>query len=426
MDKESIFFTLFFGWYLCNFGPPSNLLILFNFLYIKSVEFYNRTIEVQRFIQLFGNFNPAFFPNLFAIWDTETEENSHDDNKDPEANIINEKKEIKYEDKYLDDIKKLDKEFIFTSEEEELKEKKYLEIYKELLSSYSVRILEIQKEFKEQERILSKYEGNDDYCICDDEDNEDINFGTNKEEIIKNIKEEQTNLFKEMDTLQQMLETEEGKEKCMKQSLDQANEFIIKQRLDKLINCYIIENTPLGNVLMLYDNERGSFKFYSDNTIPYRYLETVGRKYVKQFKCRPIFVDMEEELRLAEEKWDKERLEKERLEKEEKERRSKEESISSKKSVEKKNVFAKFKSYNKEAGTGKVSSAAPPKNSIPNQKISEKQENEKVLLKEKANRYTYEGKMANFSFIKKVDRKIVDKKYAMSFADFKKMQKEKK
>ena len=46
----------------------------------------------------------------------------------------------------------------------------------------------------------------------------------------------------------------------------------------------------------------------------------------------------------------------------------------------KKNVFANFKSYNKEAGTGKVSSAAPPKNSIPNQKITEKQENEKTLL----------------------------------------------
>jgi hypothetical protein len=133
---------------------------------------------------------------------------------------------------------------------------------------------------------------------------------------------------------------------------------------------------------------------------------------------------MEEELRLSEEKWDKERLEKE-----EKEKRIKEAALnptSNIKVAEKKNVFAKFKSYNKEAGTGKVSSAAPPKNSIPNQKITEKQENEKILLKEKANRYTYEGKMANFSFIKKVDRKIVDKKYAMSFADFKKMQKEKK
>ena len=187
-----------------------------------------------------------------------------------------------------------------------------------------------------------------------------------------------------------------------------------------------MENTPQGNVLLIYDLDKCSFKYYSDNTIPYRYLETVGRKYVKQFNCRPIFVDMEEELKLAEEKWNKEK-EEEKI-KVEKEKREKEEALKQNKQPieEKKNVFAKFKSYNKEAGTGKVSSAAPPKNSIPNQKITEKQENEKTLLKEKANRYTYEGKMANFSFIKKVDRKIVDNKYAMSFADFKRMQKEKK
>lgn len=423
MDKESIFFTLFFGWYLCNFGPPSNLLILFNFLYLKSVAFYNRTIEVQLFLKLFFDYyNHIVSPEFFAINETETKENSDDENNETSVNIINEKKEIKYEDKYLEDIKKLDKEFIFTSEEEELKEKKYLEIYKELLSSYSVRILEIQKEFKVQENTLLKYEGNDDYCICDD-DNE-TNYNGTKEEIIENIKEEQIKLFKEMDTLKQILETEEGKEKCMKQSLEQANEFIIKQRLDKLINCYIIENTPLGNVLMLYDNERGSFKFYSDNTIPYRYLETVGRKYVKQFKCRPIFVDMEEEIRLAEERWEKDRKEKE--EKEENEERTKEENIKNNLPVqEKKNVFAKFKSYNKEAGTGHVNISAPPKNSIPN-KLTEKQENEKVILKEKANRYTYEGKFANFNFLKKIERKVTDKKYALSFADFKKMQKDKK
>jgi hypothetical protein len=45
-----------------------------------------------------------------------------------------------------------------------------------------------------------------------------------------------------------------------------------------------------------------------------------------------------------------------------------------------------------------------------------------ILLKDKANRYTYEGKFANFSFLKKVDRKAVNKKFAMTFADFKKMQ----
>ena len=49
-----------------------------------------------------------------------------------------------------------------------------------------------------------------------------------------------------------------------------------------------------------------------------------------------------------------------------------------------------------------------------------KNTDENVVLKENANRYTYEGRLSNFSFLKKTDRKVIDKKYAMSFADFKK------
>jgi hypothetical protein len=48
---------------------------------------------------------------------------------------------------------------------------------------------------------------------------------------------------------------------------------------------------------------------------------------------------------------------------------------------------------------------------------------EKVILKERANRYSCEGRFSNFSIIQKVDRKKVDKKFAMTFADFKKMNK---
>ena len=213
----------------------------------------------------------------------------------------------------------------------------------------------------------------------------------------------------------------ENKVTIVKQSEEMAKKIIIDQRLDKLKNCFIIENTPLGNVLMIFDKELETFKYYSDNTIPYRYLETVGRKYAKQFCCRPIFVDMEEELKISDVKWEKEKEDK--IKKEEDDRIKKEEAIKNNITIEeKKNVFTKFKSYNKDAGTGHINIGAPPKNSISNKQLTEKQEQEKILLKERANRYTYEGKFANFSFIKKVDRKLVDKKFAMTFADFKKMQ----
>jgi hypothetical protein len=411
-DKETIFFTIFFGWYLYNFGPPSNLLLLLHFIYLKCCAFYDRTIAVNNFLALFFNY-----------YNHNTNEQEQLNNGNCKEENIKNKIEIRYEDKYLEDIRKLNKEFKFTEDEEEQKSFKTDEIYKEIITSYTTRISEIYNEFKQHERILSKYE--DERRICDDTTENETNYQDEetKEEIIDKIKYEETILFKEMDTLKQILETEEGKEKCMNDASEQALQFIIKERLDKLKNCFVIENTPLGNVLMVYDNDRSSFKFYSDNTIPYRYLEVVGRKYAKQFNCRPIFVDMEEELNLSEEKWSREKKEKE--EREQQEKIEKEENIKNNVfTQEKKNVFAKFKSYNKEAGTGHVNISAPPKNSIPN-KTTEKPENEKLLLKEKANRYTYEGKFANFNFLKKIERKVTDKKYGLSFTDFKKMQQKK-
>ena len=205
----------------------------------------------------------------------------------------------------------------------------------------------------------------------------------------------------------------------MKLKKFQSNNLLI--RLDRVKNCYVIEKTPIGNVLMIYEKNRESFKYYSDSNIPYRYLEVVGRKYVKLFGCRPIFVDMEEELRLFEEKWDKEQEFKKIKQEEDKKRRD--EAVKNNQSVEvKKNVFAKFKSYNKDAG-GKISMAAPPKNSIPNKNVNENKENEKIILKERANRYTYEGKFANFNFLQKIERKVFNKKLGLSFSDFKKMKK---
>jgi hypothetical protein len=87
---------------------------------------------------------------------------------------------------------------------------------------------------------------------------------------------------------------------------------------------------------------------------------------------------------------------------------------------QKKNVFAKFKTYNKDTS---IKSAAVPLDRPAPAKQTAPQE-EKVV-KERANRYSFEGKLANFSFLKKVDRKAVDKRYGVSFAEFKKMQQKK-
>lgn len=168
--------------------------------------------------------------------------------------------------------------------------------------------------------------------------------------------------------------------------------------LNKLSSSFVMEKTPLGNVLMCYNIEKECFEYYSDSTMPYRYLEVVSRKYVLMNDCIFFYIDMEEELKEYEER---------KKEKEEK----KVENVS----MPVKNVFAKFKNYNKEGGTGHVNIAPPPKNNIVQNNI--KMDN--LLLKEKANRYSHQGKIINFNILKKVDRKNVNKKYTMTYADFK-------
>ena len=180
-----------------------------------------------------------------------------------------------------------------------------------------------------------------------------------------------------------------------------------KSDTKSLDNSFICEYTPIGNVIMKYNNDRELFEYYSDVNIPYRYLETVCRKYVVTFKCPHLYIDMESAIKESEQK------QKERAIAEKESRKALE---PEKRAEPKKNVFAKFKSYNKDACSGKINTGAPPKNSIPNTKIDRK---ESVVVKEMANRYLYQGKIGNFSILKKVVR--TDKKHKMTFADFKRL-----
>ena len=446
MDQYTWFQSVVIFFYLYYYGPPPIIRDISRRMYYKFSELIDEIDK--RFILAF---------DILPEYDVDTQDKVVKDQNDENK---------KYEDKYLEEIRKMNKEFHFTEEEKQLREEKRIAFYTTSVNNYTNEIKEVDQKLmilnEKMERINTIIEGDisfkeeeegdreEEYSLAppqllkqsattflnvdqiitnlarpflniEDDDEYDTEFiGKTKEECIEYINEE-TNKLQEMRLrLLTIIETKEGRYQLINIANELADIFIMNKHLERLENCFVLETTPHGNVLMIYDNKRGSFKYHSDNTIPYRYLEPVSRKYVKQFNCRPLYVDMEEELKLAEEKWEKEREEKE--EKEEEEKRRKEESIRTQQPIEeKKNVFAKFKTYNKEAGSGRVNTGAPPKNSIPNNKLTKEQENEKILLKEKANRYTYEGKFANFSFLKKVERKIVDKKYGLSFADFKKM-----
>jgi hypothetical protein len=182
-----------------------------------------------------------------------------------------------------------------------------------------------------------------------------------------------------------------------------------KEKLDGLKNSIIIERTPLGNVLMSYDNSRETFVYYSDNTIPYRFLEVVGRKYVVFNNCKSIFVDMEEELKKSEL-----RLEEEKKKKEEEEKQKNEIIKGEPIRQDEKNVFAKLKKYNAPV------KPEPIQSDKKTEKDTKKTEVKDHRVKEKSNRYSCEGRFANYTFLKGIDRKVIDKRLNMSFSEFKK------
>jgi hypothetical protein len=162
---------------------------------------------------------------------------------------------------------------------------------------------------------------------------------------------------------------------------------LTQEELKMFANNRVMEYTPVGNVIMTYNVEKGSFEYYSDSIVPYRYLNVVGRKYVCIFDCvalmRQPVKELCQPLSLA--------------------------PVSIPTEEPKKNVYAKFKTYNNGSATPHSSAEQPSKRS--------RIEPSKVV---DTTRYTSCGKIANMQMLQKVDRKQIDKTYAMSFAEYKK------
>lgn len=410
---DNTLFFIFLIYYFYNYGPP---LFLLNY-FLRIHDFSSNLLTL---------YNKIIDPDY---WNDKSDENEAVDSNPINDAHTEENTPKKYEDKYIDDIRNLNKEWEFTEEEQMLLPDLSLHFFNNSKQNMTNKMEQLLIEIDNLEKEIRLDVDRENYVKDFDTENYDNNKYDNNDadndneytvEERNQERREQIELFKqEYEKIKIEVNTEEGLEQLKDKSEQYARQNIINGRLDKLSNCFVMEKTPIGNVLMIYDKEIGKFKYYSDSSMPYRYLEVVGRKYVKLFNCRPLFIDMEEELRFFEEKWEKEQEIKKKKEAEEK---LKAEEVRQSTETKKKNVFAKFKSYNKDAG-GKISMAPPPKNSIPSKSLTENKENEKVLLKEKANCYKYEGKMSNFSFLKKVEKKVFNKRLGISFAEFKKMNK---
>jgi len=131
--------------------------------------------------------------------------------------------------------------------------------------------------------------------------------------------------------------------------------------------CFIIEMTPIGNVIMQYDMDKEAFVYYSDNMVPFRYLETVARKYVCTYNCKELYIERHE-------------------------------IIVHKDEEEKKPVV-------------KTKDLIQLKRNAPKPVVSK--------VEVKMNRYSNLGRFSNFNMLQKVDRHVTDKKRLLTISDFK-------
>lgn len=148
-------------------------------------------------------------------------------------------------------------------------------------------------------------------------------------------------------------------------------------------NTSVMENTPNGNVILRYNAEREGFEYWADTkNVKFDYLETVARKFVIMNFCTKLYIDRRENIKKQQEEYDAS-LETGNPKEEDKEETIRESVFITKKPKKKKKKIDRNK-----------------------------------IVANKSNKYLYVGKINEFNWLKKNDKKERQEK-EISFASFK-------
>lgn len=82
----------------------------------------------------------------------------------------------------------------------------------------------------------------------------------------------------------------DNEEKTQEKEKNESQTEISKSKAS-LIDKYIYEKTPNGYIIMNWNQDNNAFQYWSNNTIPYKILEVVARKYVLTFDCIELYID---------------------------------------------------------------------------------------------------------------------------------------
>ena len=217
-----------------------------------------------------------------------------------------------------------------------------------------------------------------------DEDEDDTDTDTNDNTDTKKEIAYQMKWFEEFDEMGDTGDTGDDEQ--------QEGEELTEEFVNNLSLNTITETTPRGDVLMYYSSKLGTFVYHSHTKeIPYNYLETVARKYVIEYNCKKLYIDIRKEYEKGVQKY------KEIKAKEEEEKNAADGGVDDTKENKKKQIFANFKTYNRKG------------------EVHNKQKDKIYILKEQANRYSYRGKIEEYSEAKV--ESCLDKKVLESMGD---------
>ena len=165
MNIGNIFITLYVLWHFNNYGTPEYLYLLyqkFYFLIQKQYEKQSEKLKKESIVE-------------------------------EKVDIIIKKPPVKYEDKYLEDIRKMDKDYVFTEEEKLIKLNKTNEIFNVLLKEKREKSEICKKKVTEIYKKIEEYKNSDDiHCLINDnvEDEMDFSLCVTKEDIIKKLEKD--------------------------------------------------------------------------------------------------------------------------------------------------------------------------------------------------------------------------------------------
>ena len=365
------------------------------FIYFEK-EMREYALKIFDFIEFMHDNNP-----LLLSYYEEQEQKEQEEQQEQKTEL--------YENKYLDKFKKFTNEYFFSKEDLEFNDTRYFSHFKEHYNEIEHLTNKIPIEEKEMDRlslelnqILEKYKNGEMEKIdwemsgCDD-DEDDTTF----EEEVYNDYDELCKLKKEIFTRKSRLSDFKKKyseltAKCLHQiqcdSREKSRLDMIENKMNGCINNYVLEYTPVGNVIMRYNNNKKSFEYFSNHSVPYRFLETIGRKYVLSYGCKNAFVDMDEEV--------------ERANKLNEEKKNKKSQTSKSQPFKPQPFKLQTKLENKKIET-------PPNRT--GQTIVNPINNIDMAIKD-ANRYTWEGRFNDFKIIKTGKKSNANN---ISFSEFK-------